>query len=103
MHSRSITNEELDKIQSDCVSIINALDERNYNIHWNKFINEEIEDYKIPILHMVYPIGKDFDKLVGRQAELKKLKYDLGASIPRSITGQGGLGKNGQEITYKLL
>ncbi|RWS39655.1 hypothetical protein EKA14_24805 [Bacillus mycoides] len=93
MHSRSISNEELEKIQSNCEAIINALNESDYRNHWNKFINDEIEEYRIPILHMVYPIGKNFDKLVGRQDELRKLKYDLGAIIPRSITGQGGLGK----------
>ncbi|PFN19024.1 hypothetical protein [Bacillus cereus] len=93
MHSRSISNEELEKIQSNCKAIIDALNESDYRNYWNKFINDEIEKYRIPILHMVYPIGKNFDKLVGRQDELRKLKYDLGASIPRSITGQGGLGK----------
>ncbi|PFC36694.1 hypothetical protein CN300_30935 [Bacillus thuringiensis] len=93
MHSRSISNDELEKIQSDCGNIIDALNEQNYQNHWHKFINDEIDEYRIPLLHMVYPIGKNFDKLVGRQEELKKLKYELGATIPRSITGQGGLGK----------
>lgn len=93
MHSRSISNDEFEKINTDCTSIITALNDQNYENRWYKFINEEIDEFRIPILHMVYPIGKNFDKLVGREDELKKLKYDLGASIPRSITGQGGLGK----------
>lgn len=93
MHSRSISNDELEKINSDCELVIKALNDQTYTNRWYKFINEEIEEFRIPILHMVYPIGKNFDKLVGRKDELKKLKYDLGATIPRSITGQGGLGK----------
>lgn len=93
MHSRSISSSDLIKIETECTATVKALLDSNYELRWHKFRLEEIDEFKIPILHMVYPLGKNFDHLIGRQNELKKLKYELGANIPRSITGQGGLGK----------
>ncbi|MCM3711475.1 hypothetical protein [Sporosarcina luteola] len=93
MHSRSISHLEIDKISEVSNEISLALLESKYNLQWNKFITTDIKEYRIPLVHMVYPLGKNFDNLIGRNDELIELKREITRPIPVSIVGHGGLGK----------
>lgn len=93
MHSRLISAIEMEKISQLCEQVINALHENEYKTKWNKFLTTDIFEYKIPVVHMVYPLGKDFDKLIGRNHELIELKREVTRPTPVSIVGHGGLGK----------
>lgn len=93
MHSRSITHLEMEKISQSCDAISIALKDNNYNTKWNKFVSTDINEYRIPLVHMVYSLGKNFDKLIGRNKELIELKREVTRPTPVSIVGHGGLGK----------
>jgi hypothetical protein len=93
MHSRSITAEEMELISQLCDTSIKALDDNDLIVQWNRFNANEINDYNIPRVYIEYPVGKNFDKLIGRNKELGDLKKEVTKPIPVSIVGHGGLGK----------
>jgi hypothetical protein len=93
MHSRSITADEMQNITKICDSIVNSLDENSFENRWNQFKVQDINNFEIPRVYIEYPVGKNFDKLIGRNEELKNLKRQLKIPIPVSIVGHGGLGK----------
>lgn len=93
MHSRSIGGDKIDEIQSLCTRVIQSLCDGHYMVKWERFISQEIINYSIPQVFIEYPLGKNFDKLIGRDEELKELKYWIQNPMPTSIIGHGGLGK----------
>lgn len=93
MHSRSIGGEQIDEIQSLCTLLVHSLCEEQYSAKWERFITEEISNYLIPQVFIEYPLGKNFEKLIGRDDELKELKAWIQNPMPTTIIGHGGLGK----------
>lgn len=93
MHTRNISYDNYDEIKSKSDEIVNALDNSEYTIKWNRFISDEINNYKIPQIYIEYPLGRDFKKLIGRDNDLKKIKSDLLIPSALSIVGTGGIGK----------
>jgi hypothetical protein len=93
MHSRLISWEQFDEIQEVCEKLVFALDDSEYVSRWNCFLTEEIEDYSVPMVFIEYPLGKNFEKLIGRKKELEDLKKLLRVPFPISIIRHGGLGK----------
>ncbi|MER1985718.1 MAG: NB-ARC domain-containing protein [Solibacillus sp.] len=93
MHSRSISDDEVEFIGDKCSLLIENLYDEEFSVKWNKFITIEIKDFKVPFPHIVYPMGKNFKYLVGRTSELKELVKTLEFPMPISIVGHGGLGK----------
>lgn len=93
MHSRPITHSEIQNITKICDNIVNSLDENSLVIEWNKFKLDGINNFEVPKVFIEYPIGKNFDNLIGRNEELKNLKAQLKIPFPVSIVGHGGLGK----------
>lgn len=93
MHTRNISYDNYDEIKSKSDEIVNALDNSEYTIKWNRFISEEINNYEIPQIYIEYPLGRDFKKLIGRDNDLKKIKSDLLIPSALSIVGTGGIGK----------
>ncbi|WP_284638123.1 hypothetical protein [Paenibacillus silviterrae] len=93
MHSRIIGYDELEKIEEQCMTIIEALSEDRYLAKWHQFLTVDIENYEVPLVYLEYPGGKNFDKLIGRDKELRNLKEELTIPAPISVIGIGGLGK----------
>ncbi|WP_366249102.1 hypothetical protein [Terribacillus aidingensis] len=93
MHSRSISLEEMEEIERVCDKVIVYLNDVDYQQKWNEFKINDIDNFKIPEVFIEYPIGKNFDRLIGRGKELKDLKFEITKPIPVSIVGHGGLGK----------
>lgn len=93
MHSRPIEGAEDQFIEEKCTTLIHRLEDEEYSRKWNKFLTEDIKEYRIPLLHLVYPIGKNFKNLIGRSKELADLKREIKFPTPVSIVGHGGLGK----------
>ncbi|MGE7667171.1 NB-ARC domain-containing protein [Ureibacillus composti] len=58
-----------------------------------KFLTVEIKHYRIPIAYVLYPFGKSFKTLIGREDEMHSVKEFLNTPMPVSIIGHGGLGK----------
>jgi hypothetical protein len=93
MHTRLITYDDFDKIKVKCLEVVRSLDNNNYLTTWNEFTTSGINDYEIPSVHIEYPVGKNFDKLIGRENDLRLLKEEIGLETPVSVIGLGGLGK----------
>ncbi|WP_224768126.1 hypothetical protein [Metabacillus idriensis] len=93
MHSRSIKADEMEQISALCNILIKSLEDNDLQTKWNSFKANDINEFKIPRVYMEYPIGKNFDRLIGRNIELGDLKKEVTKPIPVSIVGHGGLGK----------
>ncbi|PEL14293.1 hypothetical protein [Bacillus sp. AFS017336] len=93
MHSRSITSDEMEQITVLCNKFIKGLEDGNYETKWNIFLTNDINEFNIPRVFIEYPVGKNFDRLIGRSKELKELKFEITKPTPVSIIGHGGLGK----------
>ncbi|MEN1985381.1 hypothetical protein [Paenibacillus hubeiensis] len=93
MHSRIISHEDYEIIESKCKEVIISLSENGYLTKWNQFINVDIDEFEIPLVYIEYPVGKSFEKLIGRESELRSLKDELKLHTPVSVIGSGGLGK----------
>ncbi|MDE8674690.1 hypothetical protein [Priestia aryabhattai] len=93
MHSRSITPEEMEQITAICNKFIKSLDDNSFETKWNSFLANDINEFNIPRVCIEYPIGKNFDRLIGRNVELRDLKREVISPTPVSIVGHGGLGK----------
>lgn len=93
MHSRSITPQEMHFIEGICTKLIKALNDNDFENRWNSFIADDINRFIVPRVYLEYPIGKNFDRLIGRNTELRKLKKEVTLPTPVSIVGHGGLGK----------
>ncbi|MBU9720966.1 MULTISPECIES: NB-ARC domain-containing protein [Bacillaceae] len=93
MHSRTINTIDVQDIKLMCDEIVSSLDENSLTNSWNRFKSEDINNFTVPSVHIEYPIGKNFEKLIGRNPELRKLKNELKIPMPVSIVGHGGLGK----------
>ena len=55
MHSRIISSEQFDEMTKLIDKLIVSLDDHNSLRLWNRFINDEINDYSIPLLFVEYP------------------------------------------------
>lgn len=93
MHSRSIKHDEMEDITLICKKLIESLEDEQFELKWNTFIVNDIKEITIPSVYIEYPIGKNFDKLIGRSKELKDIKNEITLPTPVSIVGHGGLGK----------
>ncbi|CAH1059856.1 hypothetical protein [Paenibacillus pseudetheri] len=93
MHSRVISSEELEIIKETGTKYIDSLSDNEFKMQWDKFLAEEISNYSIPLLFVEYPLGKNFETLVGRGDELKNLKNAIKIPTPVSIIRHGGVGK----------
>jgi len=93
MHSRFISYQQYEEIKEICERVIANIKDDYSKHRWEKFISEDIESYTIPLIFVEYPLGKNFEKLVGRERELSEIKQLLGRPFPISIIRHGGLGK----------
>lgn len=93
MHARTIDKSESLQIEEQCENFVNKLNDEDFKRKWNIFISNDIKNYKIPISYILYPFGKSFTKLIGREQEIKNLKEGLKRPFPISVIGHGGLGK----------
>lgn len=93
MHSRSINLEEAKNIEELCNLFIKHLKDEVYTRKWIKFVSTEIKHFRIPIAYVLYPFGKSFKTLIGREEEIFSVKEFLNTPMPVSIIGHGGLGK----------
>jgi GTPase SAR1 family protein len=93
MHSRSITPAEMEIIEKLCNTLVKKLEDNTFLTRWNRFLANEINEFYLPKVYIEYPVGKNFDRLIGRNNELRILKREVTKPIPTSIVGPGGLGK----------
>ncbi|RUS47453.1 hypothetical protein [Cohnella sp. AR92] len=93
MHSRIISAEQFDEMTKLIDKLILLLDDHDFLSLWNRFINDEINDYSVPLLFVEYPLGKNFNSLIGRGQELLNLKKAIDIPTPVSIIRHGGVGK----------
>ncbi|MGG3884047.1 hypothetical protein [Brevibacillus panacihumi] len=93
MHSRYISAEQYEEIKEICEKIIGSFNDLEFQRKWNKFITEEIAEFQVPLIFVEYPLGKNFERLIGRDDELKRLKRAIKIPTPVSIIRHGGLGK----------
>lgn len=93
MHSRVINAEHFEEIKDICEKLIYSLDDEKYIAKFNMFISNEIEEYSVPLLFVEYPLGKNFERLIGREQELQNLKKAINIPTPVSIIRHGGVGK----------
>lgn len=93
MHSRYISFQQYEEVKDICERVIYNIKDDCSSQKWNKFISEDIESYSIPLIFVEYPLGKNFEKLIGRERELGEIKQLLNRPFPISIIRHGGLGK----------
>lgn len=93
MHSRYISFQQYEEVKDICVRVINNIQDDSSRQRWDKFISEDIESYSIPLIYVEYPLGKNFEKLIGREKEMIEIKQMLKRPFPISIIRHGGLGK----------
>lgn len=93
MHSRYISIQQFEEIKETCEKVVIAIKDHSSSLNWNKFITEDIESYSVPLICVEYPLGKNFEKLIGREDELSEIKQLLARPFPISIIRHGGLGK----------
>ncbi|MEC0269372.1 ATP-binding protein [Paenibacillus anseongense] len=93
MHSRYISFNQFEEVKEVCERVIENINDEEFIGSWNKFITEDIDQFNIPLIFVEYPLGKDFEKLVGRDKELREIKELLKRPFPLSIIRHGGLGK----------
>lgn len=93
MHSRSINFDQAKNINRLCSEFVENLKDDDISRKWNKFITIEIKDFKIPLAYVLYPFGKSYKTLIGRDEEMHNVKECLKTPMPISIIGHGGLGK----------
>lgn len=93
MHSRFISADQTEEISDICEQLVKSFDDLAFVSRWEQFITREIGSYKVPRIFVEYPLGKDFDYLIGRDDELRELKKALAIPMPISIVRHGGLGK----------
>ncbi|QOT12788.1 hypothetical protein JNUCC32_12515 [Paenibacillus sp. JNUCC32] len=93
MHSRYISFQQYEEIKEICERVVSSIKDEYSSQNWNRFLTEDIESYSIPLIYVEYPLGKNFEKLIGREKELGEIKQYLKRPFPISIIRHGGLGK----------
>ncbi|MGV7118098.1 hypothetical protein [Paenibacillus kyungheensis] len=93
MHSRTITLEQKEIIKETAEKFIISLQDADFKNKWDRFLQEEINNYTIPLFFVEYTLGKNFDTLVGREQELQSLKRAIKIPTPVSVIRHGGIGK----------
>ncbi|WPP43268.1 ATP-binding protein [Paenibacillus hunanensis] len=93
MHSRELNTEQESSVSDLCEKVIYSLKDSNFETKWSQFIQNDIDQFTIPTLYLEYPVGKNFNNLIGRQDELKDFKEYIKAPTPVTVIGHGGVGK----------
>lgn len=93
MHSRILFEDEEQELQDNIERLLDALKDRKYKRIFQTKIKDNIQP-NLCVPFVIYPLGKDYRKLIGRDTELISIVEKLEFPIPVTIAGMGGMGKS---------
>ncbi len=94
MHSRIVFEDEVNDLHDNLRRLLDAIKDRKCKLEFDTSITANFSNIPLCIPYINYPLGKDFNKLIGRDDDIKKIQANLKFPTPITIAGMGGLGKS---------